>query len=158
VTPHIWGKWAAMVQGTEVISDPITMPPTGARTPAWTFPTLIYKNAPYASETFDYIMWVQGPLNDAMMKSSIDGRGMSCYKRGYEEILPTSAGQQWQAELFEFIQDATPTPHVTTFSIQNDKFMAKEEEFLLGKYPTAQAAMEAAMEEVEDEIAKQQVG
>ncbi len=144
-------------QGTDVISMPAAMQPTGAKTPAWVFPTLIYKNAPYQQETFDYQMWVQGPLNDRMMRSSIEGRGLSCYKRGYDEILPKVAGQGWQKDLFNSIQDAAPIAKPTTFSIQGDKVMAKQEEYLLGKIPSARGAMEEALKDVEAEIAKQQV-
>jgi ABC-type glycerol-3-phosphate transport system substrate-binding protein len=157
VTPHIWSKWAAAVQGTDVISRPVTMPPTGGKTPAWGFPTLVYKNAPRQQETFDFLMYVMGPLNDRIIRECIVGLGMATYQRAYDEIVPNVAGQQWQADLFEFVQDATPVAQTTFFSLQNDIIMAKQEDFLLGKTPDAYAAMEEAVKEIETEVAKQRV-
>jgi hypothetical protein len=131
------------------------MPPTGGKTPAWAFPTMVFTNAPYPQETFEYLMWMMGPLNDRMIRSSMEGRGMACYKRAYDEILPTISGMGWIKTLFDFVQDATPMSSTTFWTLMQDKILAKEEEYLLDKIPSAESAMEQAVKEVEEELAKQ---
>ncbi len=64
----------------------------------------------------------------------------------------------WQADLMEFIGDAVPIAKTTTMGIQNDKIMAKIEDYLLDKIPDPEVAMQMALDEVLAEAAKQQVG
>jgi ABC-type glycerol-3-phosphate transport system substrate-binding protein len=156
-TPHIWGKWAMYVQGSDVISYPVPMPPTGGKTPAWATPSHLFRNAPHPAETMDFVIYVFGPQNERMVRSCIEGRGLPCWKSAFENIVPEVKGMAWQTDLMEFIGDATPLAKTTTMGIQNDKIMAKIEDYLLGKIPDPEMAMDMALDEVIAEAAKQQV-
>ena len=156
-TPHIWGKWAMYVQGSDVISYPVPMPPTGGKTPAWSTPSYLFRNAPYPAVTMDFIIYVFGPKNERMIRSCIEGRGLPCWKSAFENIVPTVKDMGWQKDMMEFIGDATPIAKTTTIRIQNDKIMAKIEDYLLDKIPDPMEAMRQALAEVQAEVAKQKV-
>ena len=157
IVPHIWGKWAMYVLGSDVVSFPEAMPPTGGKTPAWAFPSFIFKNAPYAQEAMDFVVHVMGPKNERMIKSCIEGRGMPCYLSAFENIVPKVKDMGWQADLIKFMGDATPMAQTTIFNLQRDKILAKTEDYLLDKIPDPKAAMEQALKEITDEAAKQQI-
>lgn len=155
LTPHIWGKWAMYVQGSDVISYPVPMPPTGGKTPAWATPSFLFRNAPHPKETMDFVIYVFGPQNTSMIKSCIEGRGLPCYHSSFRDIVPEVKGMAWQADLMEFIGDATPIAKTTTMGIQNSILKARVEEYLVGKLPDAAGAMQMALDEIKAEVAKQ---
>ena len=86
-TPHIWGKWAMYVQGSDTISYPVPMPPTGGKTPSWATPSHLFRNAPYPTETMDFVVYVFGPQNEAMTRALRYAQKAMAFSREPRPIL-----------------------------------------------------------------------
>jgi ABC-type glycerol-3-phosphate transport system substrate-binding protein len=158
ITQHSNGTWGGMIWGY----DKLAMSPTPlgntdlaqAGTMFWATSMPLYKTAPYAQETTDFMVWMVDPENDLWNKGAFKAGKMSGFKSAYSKYVnPDDVTQKWALDVLPLLEAATPPPPTKWYIAEHNAIVPRFVEFLTGGKP-ARTAMEEAWAEIEGEVAK----
>lgn len=125
-----------------------------AGTPFWVNSSVVLNQAKNPQGMTDFLLWWFGPNNEATMKQTVEVAAKPCYQYTYDKFVTGNAAYQWQADAIEIVRTSVPFPANTTNTIQSTATQPWLEKAISGDVDPAEA-MQNALKEINDEIAKQ---
>jgi len=125
-----------------------------AGTPFWVNSSVVLNQAKNPQGMTDFLLWWFGPNNEATMKQTVEVAAKPCYQYTYDKFVAGNAPYQWQADAIEIVRNSVPFPANTTNVIQSTATQPWLEKAISGETDPAEA-MQNALQEINDEIAKQ---
>ena len=125
-----------------------------AGTPFWVNSSVVLNQAKNPQGMTDFLLWWFGPNNEATMKQTVEVAAKPCYQYTYDKFVAGNAPYQWQADAIEIVRNSVPFPANTTNVIQQKATQPWLEKAISGDVDPAEA-MQNALKEINDEIAKQ---
>ncbi len=158
ITQHSNGTWGGMIWGydkLEMAPTPLGNPDIGtAGTMFWATSMPLYKSAPYAQETTDFLVWMVDPENEMWNTGAFKAGKMSGFKSAYANYInPDDVTQKWALDVLPLLEAATPPPPTKWYITEHNAIVPQFTEFLLGN-KSATEAMEAAWAEIQAEVEK----
>lgn len=156
------GVWAQRVHGPDkAATGKLPLPAQGAvnaGSPFWSNTFTVVNKAKQPQALVDFYVWLLGPKNTQVHQAIIESGKAPVLDSIYDSLVKPNKQFAWMALHRDMIADSVPYPENTFWSIQNTKIMpwiAK----LLEKDTTLtpEEAMNNALNEVKDEVAKQKV-
>jgi ABC-type glycerol-3-phosphate transport system substrate-binding protein len=124
-------------------------------TPFWTNGLVVLNEAKNPQAMTDFLLWWFGPDNPDTGKQIAEIAAKPCYQYTYDQFVKDNADLQWELESIEIVRTSVPFPATTTVDIQMNKTFPWVERVLGGDRMDPKEAMESALQEIRDEIAKQ---
>jgi ABC-type glycerol-3-phosphate transport system substrate-binding protein len=129
---------------------------TGAGTPFWINGSILLNKAKNPQGMVDFFLWWFGPNNKTTGKQIADVAAKPCYQYTYDEFVKPVPKHQWQMAGIDLVAKSKWFPINTAFNIQNTKtgpWVEKVVDPATAMDPAQ--AMEGALKEIKDELAKQ---
>ena len=126
-----------------------------AGAPFWLNGSVILNNAENPQGILDFYLWWFGPDNKASGRQIATVAAKPAYQYTYDEFIAPDPAQAWQLEGIELVRNSVPFPANLYWGIQNSVAAPWIEKAVdPSNNLTAEAAMLAAVEEMQAEIAK----
>lgn len=129
---------------------------TGAGTPFWINGSILLNKAKNPQGMVDFFLWWFGPSNKTTGKQIADVAAKPCYTYTYDEFVKPVAKNQWQLAGIDLVAKSKWFPINTAFNIEEAKvgpWVEKVVDPATAMDP--QEAMDSALKEIKDEMAKQ---
>lgn len=156
------GVWAQRIfgmsaAGTGVLPVPEKGGPNSG-SPFWSNTFVLLNKAKHPQETVDFYVWLLGPSNKEVWQAIISSGKAPVLSSTYTSMIENNADYKWMAAFRDMIANSVPYPENTFWAIQNAKIMPWISKMLTAPFNlSAQEAMESALKEIKDEVAKQKV-
>ena len=124
-------------------------------TPFWTNGLVVLNEAKNPQAMTDFLLWWFGPDNPDTGKQIAEVAAKPCYQYTYDQFVKDNPDLQWELEAIEIVRTSVPFPATTTVDIQGNLTFPWVERVLGGDRMDPREAMENALQEIRDEIAKQ---
>jgi ABC-type glycerol-3-phosphate transport system substrate-binding protein len=124
-------------------------------TPFWTNGLVVLNEAKNPQAMTDFLLWWFGPDNPDTGKQIAEVAAKPCYQYTYDQFVKDNPDLQWELEAIEIVRTSVPFPATTTVDLQGNLTFPWVERVLGGDRMDPREAMENALQEIRDEIAKQ---
>jgi ABC-type glycerol-3-phosphate transport system substrate-binding protein len=156
------GVWAQRIFGPDKADTAIVPVATRggpqAGTYFWNNTFGVFKGAKNPQALVDFYLWLLSPKNDLVQQAIIDSGKAPVYNSVYTAKITPNAGLRWMGAFRDLIAKSVPYPENTFRNLQNSKIMPWLQKYLeKGSTVSPEEAMNSALAEVKDEVAKQRV-
>lgn len=125
-----------------------------AGTPFWVNSSVVLNKAKNPQGMTDFLLWWFGPNNEATGKQIAEVAAKPCYQYTYDKFVTGNPDYEWENAALEVVRNSVPFPANTTNVIQQKATQPWLEKAISGDTDPAEA-MQKALEEINEEIAKQ---
>jgi ABC-type glycerol-3-phosphate transport system substrate-binding protein len=156
------GVWAQRIFGPDK-ADTTTVPVATrggpqAGTYFWNNTFAVFKGAKHPQELVDFYLWLLSPKNEPVQQAIIDSGKAPVYNSVYTAKIQPNAGLRWMATFRDLVAKSVPYPENAFRNLQNSKIMPWLQKYLdKGSTISPEDAMNSALVEVKEEVAKQVV-
>jgi len=156
------GVWAQRIFGPDKADTgpvPVAMrggPQSG--TPFWSNTFVVFNGAKHPQQLVDFYIWLLGPKNDKVQQAIIESGKAPVLDSIYKSKIENNQRFRWMARFRDLIAASVPYPENTFWSIQNSKIMPWINRLMeKGSTLSLEEAMNNALQEIREEVAKQKV-
>lgn len=127
-----------------------------AGTPFWINSCVVLNQAKNPQGMADFYLWWFGPSNKATGKQISEVAAKPCYQYTYDEFIAGNDTLAWELEGIELVRNSKPFPSTTNNGIEQTKTGPWVEKVVdPSQKVDPKEAMESALQEIRDELAKQ---
>jgi ABC-type glycerol-3-phosphate transport system substrate-binding protein len=129
---------------------------TQAGTPFWINSCVVLNKAKNPQGVADFYLWWFGPSNKATGQQIATVAAKPCYQYTYDEYVKSNPGLAWEIEGIELVRNSKQFPVTSNNGIEQAKTAPWVEKVLdPNQKMDPMEAMESALKEIKDELAKQ---
>ena len=130
-----------------------------AGAPFWLNGSVVLNGANNAQGMMDFLLWWFGPNNKATGEQIATVAAKPAYQYTYDDFIKGNSVQAWQLDGIELVRESVPFPVNLFWGLQNSAAAPWIEKALdPGNNMSAEEAMESALAEMHDEMAKMKQG
>ena len=156
------GVWAQRIFGMAAAgTGKMPLSEAGGQTsgsPFWSNTFVVFNKAKHPQELADFYVWLLGPGNKEVWQAIIASGKAPVLNSTYKTMIETNNDYKWMADFRDQIAASVAYPENTFWSIQNDKIMPWINKMVTPPFSLSpKEAMQGALKDVKDEVAKQKV-
>jgi len=126
-----------------------------AGTPFWVNGCVVLQGAKNPQAMTDFLLWWFGPDNQETGRQIAEVAAKPCYQYTYDQFVKDNPDLAWEMEAIEIVRNSVPFPSTTTNAIQQRLTYPWVQRVVSGDRMDPMEAMQNALQEIRDEIAKQ---
>ena len=126
-----------------------------AGTPFWTNCCVVLNGAKNPQAMTDFFLWWFGPENERTGRQITEVAAKPCYQYTYDQFVVDNPDYQWELNAIEVVRDSVQFPPGTSSRLQQQLTQPWLERAIGPEQMDPAEAMNSALEEIREEIAKQ---